>query len=258
MADDHENKKNTNGGEPDADRRRFIKNTGLVAGGVVGGSLFGGYFGNMTGKDKEDDKKTKDKKAGTKFREARQFFSRKEDFDVLTAAVERIYPKDDNGPGATELGVPFYIDAQLAGEYGLNAVSYMGGPYKKVKSSERYQTRLNRGEIMILGLRALNDAGKQKDKEGFSKLEGKEQDKILTNFEKGKGKITGLSSDMFFELLRQMTIEGCYCDPLYGGNRDMAGWKMREFPGAHPAYINDIDSKEFVKMDPISLEDYQP
>src|SRR5699024_6426652 len=129
-------------------------------------------------------------------------------------------------------------------------------PYKKVKSSDRYQTRLNRGEIIILGLRALNDAGKQKDKDGFSKLEGKEQDKILSDFEKGKGKITGLSSDMFFELLRQMTIEGCYCDPLYGGNRDMAGWKMREFPGAHPAYINDIDSKEFVKMDPISLEDY--
>ena len=52
-------------------------------------------------------------------------------------------------------------------------------------------------------------------------------------------------------------MEGAYSDPLYGGNRDMKGWKMKEFPGAVASYANMIEEKEFVKMDPVSLTDYQ-
>lgn len=257
MADD----RNSNPGkteETDVDRRKFIKNTGLVAGGVVGGSLLGGFFGNQFGSE-NDDKDSKNKKEGGKtYRDARQFFTRKQDFDVIVASSERIYPKDDNGPGAIELGVPYFIDSQLAGEYGLNAKAYTSGPFKDTDSTERYQSRMTRGDIMIQGVRAVNDYSDKKYKAKFADLKGEDQDKVLTEFETNKIKMNGVSSEVFFNLLRQMTIEGCYCDPLYGGNRDMQGWKMREFPGAHPAYINDIDSEKFVKMDPISLKDYQP
>ena len=40
----------------------------------------------------------------------------------------------------------------------------------------------------------------------------------------------------FFELLLQNTREGFFADPLYGGNRDMVGWKMIGFPGARYDY----------------------
>jgi hypothetical protein len=33
-----------------------------------------------------------------------------------------------------------------------------------------------------------------------------------------------------------MTIEGFFCDPVYGGNRDMAGWRYVGFPGARYDY----------------------
>jgi len=248
--DQNQSKENT-----DLGRRNFIKNTGLVAGGVIGGSLFGGLLaGNFKSEPatKQTDIKDDD------IKEARIFFSRHEDFNVLKAAVERIYPEDDNGPGAIELGVPYFIDRQLAGEFGMNGKDYMQGPFREVDSDDRYQSRLNRGEIMIEGLRKMNAISKKKFDNNFDQAENEQQIEILQSFENGDVDLRGTSSVLFFNLLRQMTIEGAYCDPVYGGNRDMKGWVMREYPGPRAAYMNEIDSEEFVTHDPISLKDYQP
>ena len=104
-------------------RRQFLKNSGLVAGGVVGGSLFGGLLTNQFQKNRSLQIKT----GG--LQEARVFINRAEDFDILSAATERIFPKDDLGPGAIELGVPYFIDKQLASEWGTNSKEYMKGPF---------------------------------------------------------------------------------------------------------------------------------
>jgi gluconate 2-dehydrogenase gamma chain len=47
----------------------------------------------------------------------------------LEAMVETIIPTDSNGPGAKEAGAIFFIDHQLAGEYGNNGRMYMRGPF---------------------------------------------------------------------------------------------------------------------------------
>src|SRR5271156_2670332 len=36
----------------------------------------------------------------------------------IESASERMVPPDEHGPGAKELGIPFFIDRQLAGPYG--------------------------------------------------------------------------------------------------------------------------------------------
>jgi gluconate 2-dehydrogenase gamma chain len=36
-------------------------------------------------------------------------------------------------------------------------------------------------------------------------------------------------------------MEGFFADPLYGGNKNMAGWKMIGFPGARYDYRDHID-----------------
>jgi gluconate 2-dehydrogenase gamma chain len=241
--------------EQDQGRRKFLKSSGLVAGGVIGGSLFGGLLTNSFKTEPTTKEVVEDERG---YEEARIFFSRKEDFDVLTAAVERIYPEDDHGPGAIALGVPYFIDKQLAGEFGSNGKEYMQGPFKKVDDSEGYQSRMTRGEIFIEGLRKMNEVSQKQFDGKFNETEGEQQDEILQSLEKGDIKLAGTSSQYFFNLLRQMTIEGVYCDPVYGGNKDMQGWVMREYPGPRAAYINEIESEEFVKQDPISLKDYQP
>ena len=51
----------------------------------------------------------------------------------------------------------------------------------------------------------------------------------------------GFSTKEFFELMLQNTMEGFFADPLYGGNRGMASWKMIGFPGARYDYRDHID-----------------
>ena len=43
---------------------------------------------------------------------------------VIAAACERIFPSDENGPGAKEAGVIIYIDRQLAGPFGRDRHRY--------------------------------------------------------------------------------------------------------------------------------------
>ena len=45
--------------------------------------------------------------------------------------------------------------------------------------------------------------------------------------------------------IRTHTIEGMFADPIYGGNKDFAGWKLIGFPGAQPFFSKpEIQSRD--------------
>lgn len=190
------------------------------------------------------------------YSEARLFFKQKKDFDVLSFATERIFPEDENGPGAIKLGVPYFIDKQLAGSYGSNKFDYMKGPVQKVKVDSSYQTLMTRGEVFIEGVRKLNDESLKTYDAEFFDLEGEQQDEILTAMEAGEIELRSVKGSTFFNLLRQMTIEGAYADPLYGGNKNMMGWKMKEHPGIRAGYSDLIEEEEFQIIEQMSSKDY--
>jgi len=257
MAENTNKNKNKSTGkkrELDTSRREFMKRTGIATGGVIGGALLGGYFGNPF---ESEEAAAPVEKADKLYTETRMFFTRYEDFVVLEQATERIFPEDDNGPGAIGLGVPYFIDKQLAGEYGSNIKDYMKGPAQQVEDINTYQTLMDRGEVFIEGLRKLNAESEEHYDATFINIEGEEQDSLLKDLEDGKIELEGVTSSTFFNLLRQMTIEGAYSDPLYGGNKDMQGWIMREHPGIRSSYVDLIESEEFQKLEPVSLKDYQ-
>ena len=248
--------KNGNGDanqEEDSSRRKFLKDAGIFTGGVVGAGFLGGVIGNKWWDDSDS---ATESKTTPDFSEARIFFNRREDFNVLSWATERIFPEDDHGPGAILLGVPYFIDRQLAGPWGKNADDYMMGPFKEGESTQGFQSPLNRGEIFTQGIREINKVSNKKFKSSFPELEEEQQNEALMMFENDEVELKNVSSARFFSLLRQATLEGAYSDPLYGGNRNMDGWRMKEFPGAQSAYINEIEEEDFIKMDPVSLSDY--
>lgn len=264
------------------DRRQFMKNTGILAGGVVGGSVLGGL---LTNQFKITPESTPTENMEENFQDTRMFFSRWSDFSALREATECIYPEDDHGPGAIGIGVPYFIDKQLAGPWGLNAKEYMHGPFildkppekipKNLKNQPkqsqggpdaetkpstplpRYESGLNRGEIFIQGLRRIRQLSLDTFNKEIESINNDQQNEILHQFENGKVEMIGVQSATFFHLLLQATIEGVYSDPLYGGNKHMAGWKMAEYPGPRPGFIDKIQDEEFIKMDPFSLKDYQ-
>ena len=88
----------------------------------------------------------------------------------------------------------------------------------------------------------------------FASATPAQQDAFLKELETAKRDLGGVPSDVFFQHLWELTLEGFFADPVYGGNRGMLSWRMIGFPGAYASYYDLID-QHGVKIDrpPISL-----
>lgn len=235
-------------------RRRFIRNSSYVAGGAIGGGVLGSFFGPGLRNQNQQPATKSTKESG--YNRALMYFTRQSDFKILSAATERIFPKDDNGPGAIDLGVPYFIDHQLAGAYGNNEREYMQGPFFAGTDYQGYQTPLKRHELFMVGIQAIEQESKSNYDASFIDLSGEEQDEILKKFQDNEIKLKASSSAYFFDLLRTATLSGAYADPLYGGNADMEAWKMKNFPGSQMSYIDRIESEKFIEIEPKALKDH--
>lgn len=235
-------------------RRDFLKTTGIATGALVGGGIIGGLVGYNTKKEGviEKDKLQGSEHAGANTR-GLMFFTNINEFNVLSEAVERIFPEDELGPGAIGLGVPYFIDNQLAGNYGSNAREYMQGPFFAGESTQGYQSKLTRAEIFKQGLAKMDEEARKRFDSGFASLEVEKMDEIITAFQKNEIEMKGVASEFYFRLLRSATLEGAYADPIYNGNINMDGWRMKGFPGHQMAYINEIEEEGFLKIEPKSI-----
>lgn len=246
-------------------RRDFLKTTGVATGGIIGGSLLGGLVGfNLDGSSstktavEEDTDSESTEQSGSQGNSltdnSRVFFSNDADFNTVSAAMERIFPESESGPGAIELGCAYYLDGQLTGQYGFNSKEYMQGPFAEGLPTQGYQSNLNRRDYFMLGIKKLNEEANSRHEANFADLEDGQMDDILTDFESGDVDFgvpaQTATSSYFFTMLRSVTIEGAYADPIYRGNRDMAGWKMKKFPGHQMSYIQYIEDDEFHEIEP--------
>jgi gluconate 2-dehydrogenase gamma chain len=158
----------------------------------------------------------------------------------VEAAAGRLIPDDATGPSAKEAGVPRFIDRQLAGPYGGGDHFYLALPMPKGTPTQGWQmpapavvyrdaiTQVNRWTADFYG-------------GPFAGLDAETQDKALKALESGEAALKGgVDAKAFFTLLLQNVTEGYFADPIYGGNGDMAAWRMIGFPGAR------YDYREFV------------
>ncbi|WP_342513500.1 gluconate 2-dehydrogenase subunit 3 family protein [Sporosarcina sp. FSL K6-1522] len=239
-------------------RRDFLKTTGVATGALVGGGLIGGLVGYNV---KKEGKVAGTKGGGETHEVANNrglmFFQTMAEFNVLSQAVERIFPEDDLGPGAIGLGVPYFIDNQLAGNYGSNVKEYMQGPFFAGESTQGYQSSLTRAEMFRQGILKMEEEAKKRFDKKFVQLEGSQMDEIITAFQKNEVEMRGVSSEYFFKVLRQATLEGAYADPIYNGNINMEAWRMKDFPGNQMTYLADIESEKFMKYDLKSLSNME-
>ena len=89
----------------------------------------------------------------------------------------------------------------------------------------------------------------------FAQLDAGKQDQLLKQLETGKIDLAGVSAQGFFALLWQNTVEGFFCDPIYGGNRDMVGWKLIGFPGARYDYRDFVGHNgRRLNFDPVGIK----
>lgn len=159
----------------------------------------------------------------------------------VRAAVARLIPADELGPGALEAGVAEFIDRQLAGSFGNASSWYMQGPWHMGTEQQGYQLSLTPSELYRSAIPSIEMYCQQHFRAGFSMLATSKQDDVLRALEKGTLPIPGIPKDTFFQTLLQNTTEGFFADPIYGGNRDFIGWKLIGFPGPRYNYLDEID-----------------
>jgi gluconate 2-dehydrogenase gamma chain len=157
---------------------------------------------------------------------------------TIDAIVDRLIPGDELGAGGKDAGCTVFIDRQLAGPFGGHDWLYMQGPFSPDPlPSKGLQSPLTPRQQYRMGLAALDDYCKaQFNGHGFADLSASDQDALLAGLEKNQVKLSGFDGHMLFSTILANTMEGYFADPIYGGNRDMVGWKLVGFPGTRYDY----------------------
>jgi len=156
---------------------------------------------------------------------------------AVEALVDRLIPPDPQTPGGKDAGCAVFIDRQLAGPYGSDDGLYMRGPFAEGTPEQGLQSPVTPAERYRQSLSALDKycratyAGTP-----FARLSDAQKDEVMSGLEEDTVKLDGANGRVFFEHLLTNTQEGFFADPVYGGNRDMAGWKMIGFPGVRYDY----------------------
>lgn len=150
----------------------------------------------------------------------------RDEAETLELIADRIFPKTAT-PGAVEIGAINYIDIALAGDYAALVPLYRQG------------------------LRAVNRYARAKFGRVFQSLDDELRDAVLLAFEAGS--IADLKNAAeFFETVRCHILEGVFCEPQYGGNKDMMGWRLVDFPGQQFGYADAYVNKR-VDLEPVAV-----
>jgi len=176
----------------------------------------------------------------------------------IQAAVDTFIPADNLTPSGTECGVAVFIDRQLAGAYGNGARFYRSGPFPKGKPEHGYQLPLTPLEFFRQGIAETNAWVVKTHGKEFDRLSPADREAVLKEMDGGKAQLAGLNGKQFFEALLAITMEGFFADPIYGGNRNMAAWKMIGYPGLPATYADKIEQYRGKKYDgaPQSIADF--
>lgn len=163
----------------------------------------------------------------------------------LAAATDVLIPADDY-PSASQAGVVDFIDLQLAGPYGQGATLYLEGPFPGGVESQGWQMPYTPREMMRRAIAGLEEGGTR-----LADLDAGQREEAITRLSEGALSVTDdIPAGAFFDELLALTNEGYFADPIYGGNRDYAGWRMVGFPGAHAYYLDFVEANRPYRVQP--------
>ena len=191
------------------------------------------------------------------------FFSA-DDAAFIEAAVERLIPADEHGPGALQTGVPIFIDRQLAGAWGAGERLYRSGPWQPASPAAGHDLPHTPAELFRDALRGIetdlgrrpqapmailasgtpavragflpfaaashrsasSSSGVTSARRDFARLPAASQDAYLKTLQAGGKDLAGIPSQIFFASLLGLTIEGFFSDPVHGGDEERVAWNV--------------------------------
>jgi gluconate 2-dehydrogenase gamma chain len=158
----------------------------------------------------------------------------------LAAAADTLIPADDLSPSGSDCGVVDFMARELAGSWGEGARLYRDGPVQPGKPEQGYQLSLTPQQLFRAGIAAADAWCDRSYGKSFAALGADERIAALQAIDGGKAGFPDFSSGDFFEALLNLAMEGFFADPIHGGNRDAASWKMIGYPGAPAIYRDEL------------------
>jgi gluconate 2-dehydrogenase gamma chain len=166
-----------------------------------------------------------------------------EEAAFVEALVDHMVPADDLSPKGTDIGINIFIDRALTGGWGKGERLYMQGPWKRGTPNQGYQLPLTPAQLYRAGIEATNaHCRKTYGGKPFDRLDAKQREEVLVGL--SEGKITfenGPPARTFWGTVYATVMQGMFSDPIYGGNRDKAGWKLIGFPGAIAVHRENVE-----------------
>ena len=189
---------------------------------------------------------------------------------TIEAAMARIVPSDDM-PGAREAGCIDFLERYLSG-IGYIFAKPDGSGFETLagRSAQAWRRRIDiMRQKYVAGVEDLDRRAGARWGKSFVALAPDEQDAVLTDLESATSQppttltvSDGLAGPVgpepalqqtstevdldFFPLLVTHTRQGFYADPIYGGNRDRAGWRTIGFPG--PASLAEVHTGRYTTL----------
>jgi gluconate 2-dehydrogenase gamma chain len=174
---------------------------------------------------------------------------------TIEAAMARIIPSDEL-PGAREAGAVEFVDRYLSGIAFIYAKPD-GSGFETLagRQADAWRQRIaTLRQTYASGIEALDALSQKLFQANFIALNERQQDDTLTVFDRSgaqsasaggaPGEGPALQQTLteteleFLPLLVMHTRQGFYADPIYGGNKDRAGWRAIGFPG--PASLMEV------------------
>ncbi len=176
----------------------------------------------------------------------------------IEAVVDHMIPADALTPKGTDLGLHVYIDRALASGWGKGERLYRQGPWKQGTGNQGYQLPLTPAELYRTAIPAANAACVKAYGRPFDRITAEQREAFLVGMQQGKVTLeNGPPVRTFFGMLYQNVMEGLFSDPIYGGNRNKAGWRLVNFPGVIATNQQNMDKFRDRKMptNPLGIAD---
>jgi len=124
---------------------------------------------------------------------------------MLAAAAECVYPQTGAEHGARSLGIERYLIQQRGTKY-----------YRRKTPTLRH------------AVRALDEIATNTYGRAFGECSAEEQAGVFDVFARGGDAPDAAETAKAFNLLVDITLEGCFSHPRHGGNAGMNAWKVME------------------------------
>jgi gluconate 2-dehydrogenase gamma chain len=128
-------------------------------------------------------------------------------WQTLAAVQEVLFPAGENIPGAADIGATVYLHTAIENP---NA----DGEDK---------------DFIFKGIGWLDDLTQERHKKTFVQLSAVQQDEVIQQIVKSRAGRNWVS------MLLTYTLEALLADPVYGGNKNQAGWKWLQHQPGYPA-----------------------